>query len=33
VTRAFDLLISEEGETLAGEAELEIPGGSADFVF
>jgi hypothetical protein len=33
VTRAFDLLILEEGETLTGEAELVLPNGSGDFVF
>jgi len=33
VTRAFDLLILEEGETLTGEAELEFREGSGDFVF
>jgi hypothetical protein len=33
VTRAFDLLILEEGEILTGEAELKLRGGSGDFVF
>jgi len=33
VTRAFDLLILEEGETLTGEAELDFRDGSGDFVF